>query len=297
MRIPLEGNPRITSRHGELYGNFPGVPPELVGTPHNGIDYGVVAGTPVYAPFSGKITFSGYDKGLGIKIENETFTDRLWHLSKSIVSKGAVVTEGQLIGYSGNSGGVLAHLHWDRYDKWTKQHIDPLAVQIDMNLEAFKQIFITLHARWPEDGIIKAWQKTGKSAYTYAQEKWFYPLIDGLKGEIAKLQGQIVTTESQLNSTRKQLDTANQTIKRQMETQAELTKEYNKNILNEQQKYSDKQQELEAVSGQLRNEKELVAGLKDKVDKLSKESVQVLSTGELFTLFLVKLLKRGENHE
>lgn len=297
MRIPLDGSPRITSRHGELYGNSKGVPPDLVGTPHNGIDYGVVVGTPVYAPFSGKITFSGYDKGLGIKIENETYIDRLWHLSKSIVGKGAVVTEGQLIGYSGNSGGVLAHLHWDRYDKRTKQYIDPLAVQIDMNLEAFKQIFITLHARWPEDGIIKAWQKTGKSAYTYAQEKWFYPLVETLNGEIAKLQGQVATTESQLSSAKKQLDTANQTIKRQIETQAELAKEYNKNILNEQQKYADKQQELEAVANQLRSEKELTTGLKIKVEKLSKESVQALSTGELFTLFLVKLLKRGENHE
>jgi len=112
MRRPVDGNPRITSHHGEAYGNFPGVPPELVGKPHMGVDYSVVVGTPIYAPEDGGIIFAGTDKGIGIVLQG-AFRHRLWHLSKCVVKKGDEVREGQLIAYSGDTGNVLPHLHWD----------------------------------------------------------------------------------------------------------------------------------------------------------------------------------------
>lgn len=86
---------------------------------HNGIDYGLPNGTPLYAPHCGTIKEVYYDaNGYGwyIKIENDVEGSVLAHLRESTVLIGDYVNQGDLIGYSNNTGfSTGPHLHWGYY--------------------------------------------------------------------------------------------------------------------------------------------------------------------------------------
>ena len=84
---------------------------------HKGIDYAVPAGTTVRAPASGVVVETGYDSKLGkfVYIDHGKGTiSKFGHLSdNSVVEKGQVVTAGQAIAKSGNTGNSTgAHLHY-----------------------------------------------------------------------------------------------------------------------------------------------------------------------------------------
>jgi murein DD-endopeptidase MepM/ murein hydrolase activator NlpD len=84
---------------------------------HNGLDFGVPIGTPIYAPMDGVIKVidsksAGY--GLHIKIRNsyKKLECVLGHLSRTDVKDGAKVIQGQKLGVSGNTGfSTGPHLH------------------------------------------------------------------------------------------------------------------------------------------------------------------------------------------
>lgn len=84
---------------------------------HNGIDYGVPVGTPVFAPMDGivKVVDSGKaGYGLHIKIRNPFKRTEvvLGHLSRADVVDGAFVTMGDKIALSGNTGHSTGpHVH------------------------------------------------------------------------------------------------------------------------------------------------------------------------------------------
>ncbi|TSC60275.1 MAG: Peptidase M23 [Parcubacteria group bacterium LiPW_15] len=89
---------------------------------HNGIDFGVPIGTPIFAAETGIILATGnqdsfcykgaYGKFVLIKHENN-LTSLYGHLSKYIVSPGQKVERGQVIGYSGKTGYATGpHLHF-----------------------------------------------------------------------------------------------------------------------------------------------------------------------------------------
>lgn len=88
---------------------------------HNGMDFGVAIGTPVYASLSGKVIAAGnnghYQYGKHVLIEHDNGLVTLYaHLSKHAVSVGQRVETGQLIAYSGNTGySTGAHLHLTVY--------------------------------------------------------------------------------------------------------------------------------------------------------------------------------------
>ena len=117
---PFKGDFPITQEFGnkliingvDIYGQW-----GLKG--HNGIDYGIPNDTPLYAPHSGKIIEAVYDKegyGWYLKIENEIEGSVLAHMRKFEVGLGDEIVEGQLIGYSNNSGWSTGpHLHWGYY--------------------------------------------------------------------------------------------------------------------------------------------------------------------------------------
>ncbi|GIW33328.1 M23 family metallopeptidase [Meiothermus sp.] len=84
---------------------------------HEGLDYGVPEGTPVYAPAPGvvglaeKLFVRGgavtLDHGLGV-------CSGFWHLSRIAVRPGQTIKAGDLIGYSGNTGlSNGPHLHFE----------------------------------------------------------------------------------------------------------------------------------------------------------------------------------------
>ena len=92
---------------------------------HNGIDFSVPIGTELYATFDGTIeearTWPSGGVGIYLVSRSKGTGDQsirlraiYWHLSGVAVKKGDMVSKGQLIGYSGNTGRYTTgpHLHF-----------------------------------------------------------------------------------------------------------------------------------------------------------------------------------------
>lgn len=85
---------------------------------HEGTDFSVKKGTPVYATGDGIIkwtrtSFSGYGKQIEID-HSFGYVTKYAHLNEFVVKKGQRVKRGELIAYSGNTGGSTApHLHYE----------------------------------------------------------------------------------------------------------------------------------------------------------------------------------------
>jgi murein DD-endopeptidase MepM/ murein hydrolase activator NlpD len=87
--------------------------------PHLGIDFGAAYGTPVRSVGKGTVTFAGREGGYGNMVEirhNPRTTTRYAHLSgyAAGVHAGALVEQGQTIGFVGASGlATSPHLHYE----------------------------------------------------------------------------------------------------------------------------------------------------------------------------------------
>ncbi|WP_421762953.1 M23 family metallopeptidase [Ekhidna sp.] len=85
---------------------------------HTGTDFSLPTGTPVYATGDGQVVytktkFSGYGKHIKVK-HGFGYQTLYAHLSEFLVKPGQKVKRGQIIGYSGNTGGSTApHLHYE----------------------------------------------------------------------------------------------------------------------------------------------------------------------------------------
>lgn len=113
MQDWIQVRPRISQKFGgnlSMYSKY-----KMDG--HNGIDYGVPVGTPIFAPMDGTVKVkddgnSGY--GLHVKIRNadKTMECALGHFSKITVPDGTKVRMGDKLGLSGNTGfSTGPHLH------------------------------------------------------------------------------------------------------------------------------------------------------------------------------------------
>lgn len=87
---------------------------------YNGVDYGMPVGTEIYAAAKGIVIISknsGYNGGYGnyVVIQHPNNTQTVYgHLTNTIVAVGQTVKQGQLIGYSGNTGKSTGpHLHFE----------------------------------------------------------------------------------------------------------------------------------------------------------------------------------------
>ncbi len=111
---------------------------------HNGMDWSVDRGTPVFATADGAVEFSGYHKNSGygkliIVSHNFGFKTYYGHLNKLLVKNGSVVRKGQVIGLSGNTGKSTGpHLHYEVRYLFKPLNPRPF-VQWDM--ENYEQIF------------------------------------------------------------------------------------------------------------------------------------------------------------
>lgn len=86
---------------------------------HRGVDYGAVYGSPIYAVTDGIISFAGGAGGYGrqVRINHAGGLGTSYsHMSRIIVTPGARVRQGQVIGYVGSSGlSTGPHLHFEVY--------------------------------------------------------------------------------------------------------------------------------------------------------------------------------------
>lgn len=101
---------------------------------HIGIDYGVKTGSPVYASVGGFVTFSDYtiDSGNMIIVQSDKgFITIYKHCSSLLKKVRDVVSQGELIALSGNSGkGTTGpHLHFEIWQK--NKPVDPLKFLIN----------------------------------------------------------------------------------------------------------------------------------------------------------------------
>jgi murein DD-endopeptidase MepM/ murein hydrolase activator NlpD len=101
---PLSGP--ITSPFGPRWGGF-----------HPGIDIGVPIGTPIHAAKAGTVIFAGWMGGYGNVViidHGGGFSTLYAHQSRLTSSVGEQVNQGQIIGYSGNTGYTTGpHLHFE----------------------------------------------------------------------------------------------------------------------------------------------------------------------------------------
>ena len=84
---------------------------------HTGVDLSASVGTPIRAAASGVIVKASYYSGYGryIKIKHAASINTAYgHLSRIVVRNGQHVSQGQIIGYTGNSGySTGPHLHYE----------------------------------------------------------------------------------------------------------------------------------------------------------------------------------------
>jgi len=97
------------------------------GNRHNGIDIATRTGTPVVSASDGGVTFIGTKAGDTIIVQTNSFQITYAHLSKISVAVGERVQRGQVIGYTGNSGTINPHLHFqiDRIINGERWAINP----------------------------------------------------------------------------------------------------------------------------------------------------------------------------
>ncbi|OGG53900.1 hypothetical protein A2851_03280 [Candidatus Kaiserbacteria bacterium RIFCSPHIGHO2_01_FULL_53_29] len=121
LHWPLD-NVRIT----QYFGNTPFAQSgAYAGKGHNGIDLAASIGTPLKAALSGEVIGTGntdavrgcYSFGKWVMIKHGNGLSTMYaHLSQTSVSKGASVSTGQIIGYSGETGYATGpHLHFGVY--------------------------------------------------------------------------------------------------------------------------------------------------------------------------------------
>lgn len=135
QKVILPVNGSVTSGFGERHTGIPGA-----STFHDGIDLGVGIGTSVKAPTSGVISrvFTSTNGGgnvvemKSIDAAGREITQSFLHLSQQLVKQGQIISQGQEIAKSGNTGiGSGAHLHWRVHING--QAIDPRQFQ-QMNI-------------------------------------------------------------------------------------------------------------------------------------------------------------------
>jgi len=113
--VPLKSSYSISSLYGYR------VPKAQNGSSfHRGIDMAVSSGTNVYAATSGTVTVgNGPLVGHYLRIRNESGeVVKYYHLSKTLVSSGTTVKQGDLVAKSGNTGASSGpHLHFEFVDE------------------------------------------------------------------------------------------------------------------------------------------------------------------------------------
>lgn len=119
----------VADRITQQFGENPDYYRSLGQLGHTGIDYGCPMGTAIRATGDGRVSFVGPGANHGgllsvagnaILLDHGDIYSAYSHLSRFAVTQGQQVTQGQIIGYSGNTGQVTGpHLHFEFWGKPT----------------------------------------------------------------------------------------------------------------------------------------------------------------------------------
>lgn len=94
---------------------------------HQGVDLAAPQGTPIYAAKAGRVAIASYNGSAGYHVElihENGFASVYMHMTEYVVAKGDYVSQGQLIGYVGNTGASKgAHLHFGI--SWNGTYVNP----------------------------------------------------------------------------------------------------------------------------------------------------------------------------
>lgn len=118
-------------RVNQYWGEDPQYYAQLKMPGHNGWDFGVPEGTPVFASHDGVVWFAGTDdsraKEVSIDTHDGLFRTFYGHLSSYSVTPGQVVKQGEQIGLSGNTGKYTlgAHLHFGIHHIYNHSDVEP----------------------------------------------------------------------------------------------------------------------------------------------------------------------------
>lgn len=103
--------PRISQE----FGMNPGIYKQYGMKGHNGIDFAVPVGTPIYMPFDGKVKVRNSGKagyGLHVRIRSGNRECVIGHMSRVYILDGQTIKMGHKIGLSGNTGHSTGpHVH------------------------------------------------------------------------------------------------------------------------------------------------------------------------------------------
>ena len=93
---------------------------------HQGQDFSVPTGTPIFAPADGVVKRAYYIGGFGnhIKLDHSSgYSTTFAHLSKIFVRHGQKIKRGDIIGETGNTGRSTApHLHYEVHYRGTPKN-------------------------------------------------------------------------------------------------------------------------------------------------------------------------------
>ena len=126
LRTPVDGA-RITSSFGMRFHPILGY-----NRMHQGIDFGVPVGTPVYAAGDGVVEEARWSNGYGrwMKLGHASGWETGYgHLSAWVAKAGQHVKQGQIVAYSGSSGESTGpHLHFEVMERGQK--VDPKSAKV-----------------------------------------------------------------------------------------------------------------------------------------------------------------------
>lgn len=159
MRTPINGA-KLTSRYG-----FRMHPILGFNHLHQGTDFAAPIGTPVMASGSGTLEYVGWKGGYGkfISIRHsavyQTNYAHLQDYAKGI-RRGAKVQQGQIIGYSGNTGSSTGpHLHYEVVVNGKKENSQTLKLPSSAPLEGNNKNFFEIQKRNIDNLILETAKK------------------------------------------------------------------------------------------------------------------------------------------
>ena len=159
MRTPINGA-KLTSRYG-----FRMHPILGFNHLHQGTDFAAPIGTPVMASGSGTVEYAGWKGGYGkfISIRHSSvYQTNYAHLQDYAkgIRRGAKVQQGQIIGYSGNTGSSTGpHLHYEVVVNGKKENSQTLKLPSSAPLEGSNKNFFEIQKRNIDNLILEATKK------------------------------------------------------------------------------------------------------------------------------------------